>query len=67
MSISEMIRERRVALGLTKTALAATMDVTTPAVHFWETGKTVPCKKHRIAMARLFEIPVEALTEAAVS
>jgi transcriptional regulator with XRE-family HTH domain len=64
MSISETIRERREALGLSKRRLAVYLDITHPSVVQWENGRTVPCRKHRVALAKLFGISAEALHDA---
>ncbi len=42
MKINEIIRERRLAKGLTQEQLATFLGVTAPAVNKWEKGTSYP-------------------------
>jgi DNA-binding XRE family transcriptional regulator len=61
MPLNELIREKRIALGLSKRKLAACLGITHPAVVFWEDGSRIPTVQHRLALAKLFQLPIEAL------
>jgi transcriptional regulator with XRE-family HTH domain len=63
MSLKELIREKRIALGLSKRKLAARLGITHAAVVFWENGSHAPTEQHRIALAQVFGLPVEALAD----
>jgi transcriptional regulator with XRE-family HTH domain len=55
------IRERREAMGLTQTKLAAILDVHQPAVSAWENGSTPPRDDMKFklagALGELFPFP----------
>jgi transcriptional regulator with XRE-family HTH domain len=61
MPLNELIREKRIALGLSKRKLAACLGITHPAVVFWEDGSRIPTPKHLLAMAKLFQVPIGTL------
>ncbi len=74
MPISDVIRERRKALGLTQEQVADRLGVTAPAVNKWERGGTYPDIMMLAPLARLLETDVnsllcfrEELTEAEIS
>lgn len=55
MQMSEMIRRKRKALGLTQEQVAEYLNVSTPAVSKWETGDTCPDMALLPALARLLK------------
>jgi putative transcriptional regulator len=51
--VSKMIRERRIALGLTQEQFAAKIGVTVSTVNRWENSKTKPSP---LALRRIKEL-----------
>lgn len=61
MSMQEVIRTRRLALGLTQEAVAEALNVTGPAVNKWERGATCPDVSLLAPLARLLKIDLNTL------
>lgn len=61
MTIGEVIREKRKALGLTQEQTAKRLGVSGPAVNKWERGSTFPDITILPALARLLETDVNTL------
>lgn len=61
MHLSENIRARRKAKGLTQEQLAEALGVTVGAVSKWESGSTLPDIALIVELAALFEASVDAL------
>lgn len=61
MTVGEVIREKRKALGLTQEQTAQRLGVTAPAVNKWERGSTFPDITILPALARLLETDVNTL------
>ena len=61
MPIHTVIRERRLALGMTQEQMAACLGVSAPAVNKWEKGGTCPDIGLLAPLARLLRIDVNTL------
>lgn len=61
MKINEIIRERRLSLGLTQEQIANYLGVSTPAVNKWERGQSYPDITILPALARLLGTDLNTL------
>ncbi len=61
MKINEVIRQRRLALGLTQEQVAAALGVSTPAVNKWERAVSYPDITLLPALARLLHTDLNTL------
>lgn len=61
MNIHEIIRQRRLAKGLTQEQIAAALGVTAPAVNKWEKGVSYPDILLLPALARLLDTDLNTL------
>lgn len=59
--LARLIRQRRVARGLTQTQLAKLCEVTTSAVAFWERGEFVPRGYRLAALSEALGIDMKEL------
>ncbi len=66
MTIGEIIRERREALGLAETALAVRVGVTDETIHSWETGQTKPHGRYISALCATLGVSEDWLESKAV-
>lgn len=57
------LKRRRIAMGLSCSALAKEMDVTPAAVFKWESGKWMPQPKRIPKLARVLGIDALSLTK----
>lgn len=57
----ENIRLMRKARGMTQGQLAEAVDVRTPSVSRWESGKAIPRDHHKIAIATALDCDVRML------
>lgn len=55
------LREFRMQAGLRQSDVAKLVEVDQAAVSYWESGKTVPAKKHKKKMAKLYNCSEEEL------
>ncbi|HEM5209884.1 TPA: helix-turn-helix transcriptional regulator [Streptococcus suis] len=63
MFSASKLKEHRLAKKLSQTAIANELGVTRATLSAWETGKTVPNKKHLGELAQLLHIKVSDLQE----
>lgn len=61
MKINEIIRERRLAKGLTQEQMAACLGISAPAVNKWEKGSSYPDITLLPALARLLDTDLNTL------
>ncbi|MFA9413991.1 S24 family peptidase [Streptococcus sp. E29BA] len=61
MFSASKLKHYRLANNLSQTAIANKLDVTRATLSAWETGKTVPNKKHLKELAQLLHIKTEDL------
>lgn len=61
MKINEVISVKRRELGLTQEQIALTLNVSTPAVNKWESGKSLPDISLLPALARLLKTDLNTL------
>ena len=61
MKINEIIRERRLAKGLTQEQIANYLGVSTPAVNKWEKGTSYPDIVLLPTLARLLDTDLNTL------
>lgn len=66
MKLGEHIKALRKGRGMTQEYLAERLQVTRQAVSKWENGSALPSMEKLLALAGLFEIPLEQLTGTAV-
>ncbi len=57
------LKHYRLANNLSQTAIANKLDVTRATLSAWETGKTVPNKKHLQELAQLLHTHLDNLQE----
>lgn len=55
------LKELRLAAGLRQNDVAKKLHVAQGAVSYWESGKTKPCNKHRVKLAKLYGCTVDEL------
>ena len=60
-TLSDLIRARRMALGLSQEELAEKLNVSRQAVAKWESGKSFPASERLLELCRVLEIPAEQL------
>lgn len=58
------LRELRQNAGLTQADVEKKFDVNQSAVSYWESGKTKPCKKHRVKLEKLYGCTEEQILTA---
>ena len=61
MKINEIIRERRLAKGLTQEQMANYLGVSAPAVNRWENGETVPNTETLKLLSKEFDVSINTL------
>lgn len=57
--MKDTIKVWRVRKGLTQEQLAKKMGVSTPTIHYWENGTTIPSGKNLQMLASVFEISAD--------
>ena len=60
-SLGETLKQYRIQRNMTQELVAETLGVSRQAVSKWETGAAEPSTSNLIALARLFQVPVEDL------
>lgn len=55
------LKERRLSVGLRQEDVAKKLHVDQGAVSYWESGKTKPCKKHQLKLAKLYKCTTDEL------
>jgi transcriptional regulator with XRE-family HTH domain len=65
----ELIEERRLALGLSRRALAAAIGVSPSMIHYWESGaaRRLPSDKMLLALSETLSLRFDRLLTAALS
>lgn len=63
MALSENIRQKRKASGLSQEQLAEQMGVSRQAVTKWESGQSAPSTENLIRLSKLLNTTVEQLTD----
>lgn len=58
---SNRLRTLRLSRGISQSALAAAVGVSTRAVKYWEHGKRTPNATSLLALAHHFDVPPESL------
>lgn len=61
MDLGPLIRQRRVAMGLSQRELARQMSLTPSAIAQWELGATIPSIENRAELRRRLGIPFAQL------
>lgn len=62
MTIGEKIKELRNVNRMSQEKIAEMLDVSRQAVSKWETGQSMPTTENLIAIAKIFNVPLEQLT-----
>lgn len=52
------LKQRRLEIKLSQTAIANKLNVHRSAYHNWENGRNIPNQKHLIALAKILDVPV---------
>ena len=65
MTLGEIIRTNREALGMTQEQLAEKLHVTPVVVSKWENNHWLPCISNRKKLAELFRLDLKELNDAA--
>ncbi len=58
---SNRLRTLRLSRGISQSALAAAVGVSTRAVKYWEHGQRTPNATSLLALAHYFDVPPESL------
>lgn len=61
MILSEKLKVYRTSKGLSQEKAAELLGVSRQAVTKWEAGKTTPSSDHLIALANLYDVPLDEL------
>lgn len=61
ITLGEVIKKHRMELNMTQEFVAESLGVSRQSVSKWESGKSDPSTSNLIALANLFDIPVEDL------
>ena len=64
-SLAEVLKENRVRCKMTQEFVSETIGVSRQAVSKWENGSTDPSTSNLIALANLYQVPVEELLKSA--
>ncbi len=64
-SLSTLLRNARMTRGLSVSEVAARIGVTTPAVYFWEIGRSRPRAENLDALCKVLKLPIRATREIA--
>lgn len=60
-TIGEILKQNRIERNLTQEYVAECMGVSRQAVSKWESGKSDPSTSNLLALAKLYQIPIEEL------
>lgn len=63
MSVAEKLTKARKAKGLSQLEVAERLNLSRQAVSRWETGASLPSMENLLALSRLYDVPLNELTE----